>query len=241
MHVLSAKNLTMAISPITTNSVILMPILQAYSLPTYLPRFLQLCGGLMKELWNTLRLAFYVVALPLLATATLAADRFFSDGENQEEIIPVKSSVTTFVAQSSRSHAFVRDGDDFVSGRVIRFDTESGMSVANAGAHVVFMRDNKSILSVVTDENGMFKTNELQPGPYSIVATSADGFATFGAHVVDGDPSNARVVEIATVPPGSQRVHEILSKPRGGSASLSEMAAQNGCRFEDIEHWRRLL
>lgn len=180
----------------------------------------------MKELWNTLRLAFYVVALPLLATATLAADRFFSDGENQEEIIPVKSSVTTFVASSNRSHAFVRDSEDYVSGRVIRFDTESGMSVANAGAHVVFMRDNKSVLSVVTDENGMFKTNELLPGPYSIVATSADGFATFGAHVVDSDLPSTPVVEIATVPPGSQRVHEILSKPRGGAASLSEMAAK---------------
>ena len=182
----------------------------------------------MKELWNTLRLAFYVVALPALATATLAADRFFaSDGENQEEIIPVKSAATTFVAQSNRSHSFVRDKEGLLKGVVLRFDPQSGMALGNADAHVVFMRDNKSVLTVKTDENGAFSTNQLLPGPYSVVATSADGFATFGAYVVSSslEPGAAPIVEIATVPAGSQQVHGILSKPRGEVASLSEMAA----------------
>lgn len=179
----------------------------------------------MKELWKTLRLAFYVVVLPILATATLAADRLFqTTDETQEEIIPIKATTATFHASSQRSHSFMRDVNGTLHGRVTRFDVASGMSVANPNAHVVFMRNNVAVHSVMTNEEGMFSTNELLPGPYSVVATSKDGFATFGAYVVNSDLETTPTVEIATVASGSSKVHEVLSKPGGAAATIEAMA-----------------
>lgn len=143
----------------------------------------------MKELLKTLRLAFYVCALPLVATAAASAHQWLMVQEQDQK--PTESIVETSVELAQdiapARNQVVKIGEDgSVRGRLWAMDAKSEFTSGMEGIEVYFVKgDSKT--NAVTDADGQFSINGLEPGVYSFIAYSRSGIAAFGVRVVDKD------------------------------------------------------
>ena len=144
----------------------------------------------MNELFKTLRLAFYVCALPLVATAIASAHTWVNDDvqspvtEELEDITAQPAGIGLQVQDVVPMHQHVLRIDETggVSGRIM---TREGDGIFGAlGTEVSLNRRGTVIAAAVTSEDGQFRLENVGPGSYTFIASAPNCVSTFGVYVV---------------------------------------------------------
>jgi hypothetical protein len=150
----------------------------------------------MKELLRTVRLAFYVLALPLVATAVASAAYNWTaqDSQNSTQSIleDVVSALPAPVAiQTNMRHQYVvrMAEDGSFRGRVAAFDPSVAQMMGAARLTVSLNRQGDRVAEAETAADGTFTVSGIEPGSYTFIAASETALATFGLYVVS-DPAN---------------------------------------------------
>jgi hypothetical protein len=146
----------------------------------------------MNDFLKTLRLGFYVCALPLVATAIVSAHSFVSpsslDETNPlETIVASTSEIGQAVADvvPGVSHVLNVDANGGVSGRLL-IQGEAGLHGAS-GLNITLNRLGKVSAEATTGPDGTFRIENAAAGAYTLIATSENCLATFGVYVVAGE------------------------------------------------------
>jgi hypothetical protein len=185
----------------------------------------------MKELLKTLRLAFYVCALPLVATAAASAHQWLMVQEQDQK--PTESIVETSVelAQEiapARNHVVKIGEDGSVRGRLWAMDAKSEFTSGMEGFEVYFVKgDSKT--NAVTDADGQFSINGLEPGVYSFIAINPAGIAAFGVKVVDKDTEGVSAelkIETAVISSDVEIVRNLFSTAKYEKSANNIVASE---------------
>ena len=171
----------------------------------------------MSDLFKTLRLALYVIALPLAVTAVVSAESFFSASkgivdDSDFEVIAESAPVALDVAHASMNYILNIDKDGGVSGQIMS-QSESGLYGA-AGMDISLNRQGRVMSSATTGSDGVFRFEHAAPGPYTFIATSPDSITTFGVYVFEnGATTDAGEVQfsVAATNSNTQGVRDILN------------------------------
>lgn len=158
----------------------------------------------MKDFWKTLRLAAYVFALPLVATAAVSAHQFFQQDDTVSTVVVTPKTVESKESElvglngTFRQHTIANDENGQITGRVWFVDTESKEKAGLADTKVYFVRDGEVISQVYTDPDGTFDVKGLENGAYSFVVSNTEGVAVYGVNVVEtADASSMEVVIVS--------------------------------------------
>ena len=125
----------------------------------------------MKDFWKTLRLAAYVFALPLVATAAVSAHQFFQQDDTVSTVVVTPKTVESKESElvglngTFRQHTIANDENGQITGRVWFVDTESKEKAGLADTKVYFVRDGEVISQVYTDPDGTFDVCLLYTSP----------------------------------------------------------------------------
>ena len=170
----------------------------------------------MIDLFRIMRLALYVVALPLAVTAVVSAESLLSvqDGiiDDSELAASSTSAPVALDADTGQvNHVLHIDSDGGVTGRVMNrsdvgFDGAMDMNVSlNLQGEVV--------ASATTGADGVFRFENVPPGAYSFIATSPENITTFGVYVFDSATPAGNEVQfsVAATSSNTSNVREILN------------------------------
>ncbi len=145
----------------------------------------------MKELFKTLRLAFYVLALPLAITAVVSAKTYIANDDTHlvddktvsVETLPPAPLVTVDVADK---FSFVThlDAGSGVSGRIALIDDE-GNRFAAQDMDVTLNRRGTVVGTATTDSSGVFRFENVSAGSYTFIAANDSAVSAFGTYVVN--------------------------------------------------------
>lgn len=158
------------------------------------PRYSRVAS--MIQIFSKFRLVVYLCALPLVATAVVAAQSV--DGTDESKVASLIQSNVDYTSgvpvegeSVNISHALMIDADGGVSGRVVTRG-QDGL-VGSAGMNVSLNFRGEMIASGETTADGQFRFENVAPGSYSFIATSPASIATFGVYVheANGDVSPA--------------------------------------------------
>ena len=184
----------------------------------------------MKNTMGYARFAFYVLALPLLATAAVSAHQFLLDNT------PIKTSGPAVVSRavsgltgSFRNHTLAVDEQGTVKGRVNVVNRDFSVSGLSA-LRVCLVRDGKIAHVVDTNSLGQFEFSGVEEGVYSFVATGKDGFAACGVKVAQGVGANT--MEVAVVNPDFKQVREIFDATPATDVSLASAGTEQPTRID---------
>ncbi len=144
----------------------------------------------MNDLFKTFRLALYVCALPLMATAMVSAHSWMNTSYINDE-------PPTFEVIENAPVEFgslVTDVPPYVS-QVLHVDAASGVSgrvlirgqdqlFGAEGLDISLNRLGQAIANVVSDKDGVFRIENVMPGGYTLIASSSNSVATFGVYIV---------------------------------------------------------
>jgi len=139
----------------------------------------------MKDFWKTFRLAAYVFALPLVATAAVSAHQYFQQDDTISTVVVTPKTVESKEAElvglngPFRQHTIANNEDGQISGRVWFVDTESKAKAGLADTKVYFVREGKVVSQVYTDPDGTFDVQGLENGAYSFVVSNTEGVAVY--------------------------------------------------------------
>lgn len=144
----------------------------------------------MTELFRTLRLAFYVCALPLIATAIASAHTWVHDdaGNTPPQELPGVPARPTGVGLEitdtvlAQPHVLRVDATGGVSGRVVTREAEGVFG--SMGMNVSLNVRGRTYARAMTQEDGTFRFNNVQPGSYTFIANSPTSISTFGVYVI---------------------------------------------------------
>ena len=166
----------------------------------------------MRETWKSIRLAAYVIVLPLAITAAVSAHQRMLDSQAIGTLASAIEPVAKLpaLAGTFRGHTLAIDEAGTVRGRLT---TLAGDELSGLGkARVILVRDGGIAHLTKTSADGSFDIFGVEPGDYSFVATNGKQFATFGARIIAADSNNeaADVIEVATVDADSPAVAMIL-------------------------------
>ncbi len=146
----------------------------------------------MNDIFKTLRLGFYVCALPLVATAIVSAHSWVSPSSLDEpEQLETIAASTSEIGQAVEdvtpavSHVLNLDANLGVSGRLL-IQGEAGLHGAS-GLNVSLNRLGKVSSEAVTGPDGTFRFENAAAGAYTLIASSENCLATFGVYVVAGE------------------------------------------------------
>ncbi len=185
----------------------------------------------MKELFKTLRLAFYVCALPLVATAIASAHTWVQDdGDNGRiddlEMVEAQPAVTGLqVDDVVPVHQYLLRIDESggITGRVVTRQTDGIFGAT--GMAVTLNRQGVAIASATTTENGQFHLENVPPGSYTFIATSPGSVSTFGVHVVADDslvPAAEQIqLDVAAASSNINEVRQLLNSEVESSVEYS--------------------
>ncbi len=200
----------------------------------------------MREVWKSIRLAAYVIALPLAITAAVSAHQRLLDAQPIGTLTAKETSAAKapVMAGTYRGHTLSVDDLGAVHGRLTTWiDGElSGL----AKTRVILVREGAIAHLTKTSADGSFDVFGVEPGDYSFVATNGKHFATFGVRIVpvDAEVEAADVIEVATVDADSVAVVNILETQLPVEA-LAEMeltrsstAVPTGANLVQIEDGR---
>ncbi len=177
----------------------------------------------MTELLKTLRLAFYVCALPLVATAIASAHSWINvdddslptrfDQLETIEVVPAGGGAILSDVQAHVQHALKIDDAGGVTGRIMTRGTTElyGTPELNVTLNV---RGN-AVASTTTDANGKFRFDSVSPGAYTFIASSPTSITTFGVYVFADEAvrPTADTVQLSVAAAGSNvvGVREVLN------------------------------
>lgn len=184
----------------------------------------------MKNTFGYARFAFYVLALPLLATAAVSAHQYLLDNTPVKTAAPsVAERVVSGLTGSFRNHTLSVDGQGTVTGRVSVVNRDQSVSGLSS-LRVCLVRNGQVAHVVDSNSLGQFEFTGVDEGVYSFVATGKDGFAACGVKVVRGNGANA--MEVAVVNPDFKQVREIFESTSAATETLTSAAAEQPSRIE---------
>jgi hypothetical protein len=168
----------------------------------------------MKDLWKTLRLAAYIFALPLVATAAVSGHQLFQNDDAVTVVATpkVENSEVELVGLSDtfRQHTISADENGDVSGRVWLVDAETKAKAGLADTKVFFVKDGDIASQVYTDPDGTFDASGLSEGAYSFIVSNVEGVAVYGVNIVkDGAAGDMEVVVVAK---SASKAQELLDR-----------------------------
>ncbi len=188
----------------------------------------------MKELFKTLRLAFYVCALPLVATAVASAHNWMNSDESSRRALDELSNVLStsvnagkpiFEHFSSHPHVLYVDEAGGVSGRLILRGEDASDRFGAKDMRVTLNRRGIVIAEATSDEAGVFRFENVAPNAYTFIASSPEHVATFGVYIyanennvpsakenqIDVMTASANVAEVRKVLNGNINSSEVVS------------------------------
>ncbi|MBL8889678.1 MAG: carboxypeptidase regulatory-like domain-containing protein [Planctomycetaceae bacterium] len=127
----------------------------------------------MKELFSVLRLAVYVLALPLTITAAASAHQW------------INASTRGQAAASETAHVIRLTDSGMLRGVVNTYGSSGKASVGNAV--VSLMKGSQVVSRVNSGIDGAFSFSNVEPGKYTFVSASKDAISSFGIQVVAAD------------------------------------------------------
>jgi len=162
----------------------------------------------MKNIFGYARFAFYVLALPLLATAAVSAHQYLLDNTpiRAQIAVPAEQLVSALVG-SFRNHTLTVDEIGTVQGRVSIVNQDMSTTGLKS-LRVCLVRDGMVVHVSNTSSMGQFEFTGVEEGVYSFVTSGKDGFATFGVKVARGNTPNK--IEVAVVNPDFREVRKIF-------------------------------
>lgn len=166
----------------------------------------------MSELLKTLRLAVYVLALPIAVTAAVSAHQQFIDGQPLPKTDIVATSFVSKISLSGtfRNHIVSTDENGSVRGRITAVGSDVGV-IGLGKTKVMLVRGGTIDHLIETQVDGSFELKNVEHGDYSLIASGKQGFAAFGVRVTDViSEHSTNVIEIATVNPGSLPLRRVL-------------------------------
>ena len=153
----------------------------------------------MKELWKTLRLASYVVLLPLVMTAAVSAYQWTQSQDTSVPARKASSGLSTSIA-STRNHAIKLDRFGNFGGRIWAVNANFKTPIGAANLDVFLMQNGQVISTTKTAGAGDFNFSQPQAGVYSLIARGANGLSVHAIRIVDhDDPSVAESVPFETI------------------------------------------
>lgn len=153
----------------------------------------------MKQFLSAMRLALYVVAIPLTISTVASAHQWLGDQPQPE----ATETVTTHVVRLNDA--------GMIRGIVKSFD-ESGQEVAVSNANASLIKDGELVAKVKTGIDGLFSIADVEPGVYSFVASGSKGLATFGMQVVDSESeAGVPVLSVLAAPPKFSALETIIA------------------------------
>ena len=170
----------------------------------------------MSDLFKTLRLALYVVALPLAVTAVVSAESLLTvqDGIISDTDMEVSTSTAPAALDAAHgqvNHVLHIDAAGGVSGQIMNRG-EAGFYGAS-GMDVTLNRQGRVVASSTTGSDGVFRFDNVPAGAYSFIATSESNITTFGVYVFEGaGPADNEVqFSVAATDSNTSRVRDILN------------------------------
>jgi hypothetical protein len=127
----------------------------------------------MKELFSVLRLAVYVLALPLTITAAASAHQW------------INASTRGQAAVSEAANVIRLTENGMLRGVVNTYGTNGKITVGNAV--VSLMQGNVVVSRVNSGIDGVFSFSNIEPGKYTFVSASKEAISSFGIEVVAAD------------------------------------------------------
>jgi hypothetical protein len=110
--------------------------------------------------------------------------------------------------------------DGTLVGQSNRFDRRQGKSVGVGNLVITLIQDGLILAQVPTDEQGVFRIKDLEPGVYSLVAAGPGGFAAFSIQVL-ARQANDTVSNNANADPFQTVSHVLLLQDGNGGGDFS--------------------
>jgi hypothetical protein len=169
----------------------------------------------MKELFSVLRLAVYVLALPLTITAAASAHQWMN------------ASARGAVTASEAAHVVRLTESGMLRGVVNTYATSGKVSVGNSV--VSLLQGSQVVARVNSGVDGAFSFSEIQPGVYTFVSASKDAIASFGIEVVAaGSPEGVSALRAFAAPRTS--VVEGFASAAGKDSAANAANAADGVK-----------
>ena len=168
----------------------------------------------MKDVWKTLKLGLYVIALPLVATAAASAHQWITNNEPVTEIsVPtaVVSSSTVARVNAIRNHTVTLNDEGEIQGRIATINPESTEAFGMTNMSIYFVRNGEVVEKTDTNADGSFVATGVAEGVYSFIASGESGFSTFGVNVVKTDGDSQNYLEVAAISPNLETMKEIVA------------------------------
>ncbi len=143
----------------------------------------------MKELQKILRLSVYVLALPLIATATVSAFNYLENPDPKVEISKAES--IDIDQQSTVTYLVRRDQNKTVKGRVVNIDANTGELTQRPEISVQFVQNEKVVFETKTGSSGNFSIGNVPTGVYSFFAMGDGEFLTMSIRIVNPSEQGA--------------------------------------------------
>lgn len=159
----------------------------------------------MKELFSVLRLAVYVLALPLTITAAASAHQW------------INASTRGEATASETAHVIRLTDNGMLRGVVNTYGSAGKASAGNAV--VSLMKGTQVVSRVNAGIDGAFSFSNVEPGRYAFVSASKDSIAAFGIQVVAADSETGDSALRAFAAPRNSMVDEFASAAGKGVAA----------------------
>ncbi|MEE2827195.1 MAG: carboxypeptidase-like regulatory domain-containing protein [Planctomycetota bacterium] len=190
----------------------------------------------MKDFLGILRLAAYLLALPLIATAAASANQWASDTTPivGPELL-VAEGVETSTAPAPlplQDHVVAKNDAGEVVGQVAIYD-RSQLRTGLRNLTIYFVRGGKIVEETRTDPEGGFRVGELKDGHYTLIAAGESGFAVVGLNVVTGGDEEQGLFEVTAATPEFNTIKRTLTEFSGSETSqLSPSAVDPQAKSE---------
>lgn len=173
------------------------------------------------------RFAFYVLALPLVATAAVSAHQYLLDNTPiVTESAALDVAAISELTETYRRHTLTVDDSGVVTGRVTSANPD-GTLTGLADMRVHFVQNGNVVKLVYTNRMGQFEVSGLGDGVYSFFATGVGGFAAFGIKVVHGTEISNHM-DVAVVNPTFVNSKHIFDKKGLVPTAVSGLAPTPG-------------
>ena len=148
-----------------------------------------------------------MLALPLLATAMVSAHTWVNSSRETDEPLafevienaPVEFGSLVTGVSPRVAHVLHIDAAGGLSGRVLIHGQDQLFGAE--GLDVSLNKAGQVVANTVSDADGIFRVENITPGSYSLIASSANSVGTFGVYVVsDGSlvpPANEVQLDVA--------------------------------------------